>query len=228
MENDNEIILNEENDLKTENIFHLDYKGQALKSTKKFITWKNRMLEKYGNNAKLFKCIYENAYFYVSKKDFNNMHLYKSICPSCNRKICYFCSRALNSDYDPGNCCVKRRILYMIYEDGLALLDSQDYSREFIQFLFPFLTLFFIIGIISKNLYHTLRVFKNNIDYDYYFKDDTISWLKVFINGLIAFMLSIPFIIHDIYLKIFLLFISIFSKNIPIKYYLGILNRGFE
>ena len=63
MEIDYQSSLKDNNSKNTENIFKLDYKGQSLKSSLIFDSWKNKMLLKYGRDAKLFKCKEENLYF---------------------------------------------------------------------------------------------------------------------------------------------------------------------
>ena len=53
MEKDIENYLtNSINEMKTDNIFRLDYKEQSLKGNLKFYSWKNKMLQKLGNDAK--------------------------------------------------------------------------------------------------------------------------------------------------------------------------------
>ena len=207
------------------NIFLLDYKGQKLKNNSKFEEWKKKRMEIYGNNAKLFKCKRENAYFYVSYENCKKL-FYLCECPSCQSYICYFCS-------NNGNCCTLNKIIEMIYDDGFSIIhptqyhDHSDYLFEYMLFLIPICTLFLFIGVIGKNLYHVLHKIKNikNGEY-YYFRDDNFSWTIVFINALVALMLSINYAIIDIYLKIILLIISLPFKNYPIKIYLGIIRRG--
>ena len=56
MEKDIENYLtNSINEMKTDNIFRFDYKEQSLKGNLKFYSWKNKMLQKLGNDAKIFK-----------------------------------------------------------------------------------------------------------------------------------------------------------------------------
>ena len=76
-----------------ENIFKLDYKEQNLNNNLNFIKWKNEMLEKYGRDAKLFKCVKDNLFFYVSNRDTKGDHLHLGKCPQCQRFICFFCTR---------------------------------------------------------------------------------------------------------------------------------------
>ena len=86
MENEKENYLIDINGEKIENIFKLDYKEQSLKDNSKFNSWRNTMLQKYGNDAKLFKCSYDKIYFYSSNKKLSSC---SSVCPSCKLSICY-------------------------------------------------------------------------------------------------------------------------------------------
>ena len=72
MEIEYESNLIDNNSKYSENIFKLDYKGQSLKSNSFFNTWKNKMLLKYGRDAKLFKCKSENLFFYVPYQEYKN------------------------------------------------------------------------------------------------------------------------------------------------------------
>ena len=83
MENEFQANLTEKEDINPPNIFKLDYEGQSLKDNIKFELWKTKMLNKYGNNAKLYKCKIDNIYFYSSIK--NNFGMG---CPSCQNLIC--------------------------------------------------------------------------------------------------------------------------------------------
>ena len=79
--------------LDKENIFIPDYFNQKIKNNNKFKTWENLMFQKYGENARLFKCTVDKIYFYVSNKDCMEYPYYSSYCPMCNNVICYFCLR---------------------------------------------------------------------------------------------------------------------------------------
>ena len=103
-------------------MFRLDYKGQSLKDSSKFNSWKKRMLQKYGNEAKLFKCSYDKTYFYSSNEDFGNMPLCSCKCPSCNKSICYYCSGFAYDRNAFGECCIKRRIYYKFFYDGFLFI----------------------------------------------------------------------------------------------------------
>ena len=224
MENEFDIQLCNKDNNANENIFHIDYEGQSLENSSKFKSWKNKMLEKYGKKSKLYKCPFENIYFYgLNKNNNNDFKLYnsfKSKCPLCHHSICCFCYK------DSDDCCIRNRICYLLFYIGFSIINKKndDYSFYLILFFFPMCTLFLLIGIISKYFFHYLLKDNNN----FYSNDDPIGWTKIIINGLMALMLSFIFLIHDIYFKIFLLLISIFFKNFPLKYYLGIIKGGLR
>ena len=227
MENDIENHLSNINEMKTDNMLMLDYDGQSLKDNLKFNSWKNIMLQKYGNDAKLFKCSYDAIYFYCSYESFRKLPLYSSQCPSCNQPICYYCSRIAHNNNSIGDCCLKRRLYYKLIYDGflfINLKESERFKNLFLLFLFPICTFFIFICIIYMDFFYKLR--KN--EFRYYDNDDTIFWISRLINGLIAFILSIIYMVHSFIIKIFLLVISIFTKNFPIKYYLGIIRGGID
>ena len=75
MENNN---FNENNLLEKENIFIPDYFHQSIQNNNKFKTWENLMLQKYGNNARLFKCTVDKLYFYVSNEECMEYPYYSS------------------------------------------------------------------------------------------------------------------------------------------------------
>ena len=84
-----------------------------------------------------------------------------------------------------------------------------------------------MIGTIAKDLYHGLQKTYKPLD-NYYFNDDNFSIFIVIVNVLIDIFLNISFFVQHLYFKIFLLFISIFFKNYPLKYYFGLIKGGWE
>ena len=111
MENDIDINLiknNDESYINTNNIFLLEYENQKIdKNNPRFNKWKNEMQKQYGTNAKLFKCIYDNLLFYESLEICKTLPFYLSTCPKCKHKICYFCSRDIEDQYERGQCTKK-------------------------------------------------------------------------------------------------------------------------
>jgi len=230
MENDIEHHLVNINEIRTDNMFKLDYKGQSLKDNSKFNSWKKRMIQIYGNDAKLFKCSYDNAYFYSSNEDFKNMPLCSSKCPSCNKPICYYCSGYSYDRNSFGECCLKRRIYYKFFYDGLLFINGENegLKKYFLIFLLPICTFFLLVGVACCDLFYILRKKKSQEHYPHYFKDNKIIWNSIIINGLMAIVLSITYIFFSFIFKILLLVISIFTKIYPIKFYLGIIKGGLD
>ena len=217
-----EIEYESNNSKCSENIFKLDYKDQSLKSNSLFNAWKNKMLLKYGRDAKLFKCKNENLFFYVPYQEYKNKFFFSGKCPSCNTSLCYFCFKKASR-----NCCITIRTYYIFFEDTIDSIenDNKKFCIEFLKFLIPISSLFLIIGIFAKIWYYTLQ---RKDDDKTYFKDKDIYWASILIYGLTAIILSIIFMFFDIYLKIILLFISLFSKCYPIKYYIGFIKAGLD
>ena len=240
MENENEDIINDKMISKSENAFKIEYIGQTLKINAKFRDWKNKMLIKYGNNAKLFHCKYDNIYFYTTNNDCKSIPYYKSKCPICGRSICYYCSRYTIDNYDRGRCCIKRRIYCIFFQDGFSVIDLPFSSKDgelyflLIIFIIPILSFILIIGYFSIVFYYKLKI-KNTKDYhghlntyDESFKNDYLFITVTIINVLFAIVLSIPFSIIDIYFKLLILLISLPFKMYPLKYYFGIITKGLN
>ena len=243
MENDLELNINEKQNEKSSDIFKLEHSNQKLKNNIHFIKWRNDMLKKYGNDAKLFKCIDCNNYFYVSNDKCKTIPLYLSECPSCHLSICYFCSCPTYNKYDHGRCCIKRRIYCMLFQDGFTFISlkeddwEEDYKSIFKLFLFPLLNFIGLVAMFSTSFYYKLQISHKlfikhkrhgtKIPGIYEGHLDLLMFV-IIINSAFAIALSFSYIILDIYIKIILLLISSIFKNYPIKYYLGIINEGLE
>ena len=212
-------------------MFRLDYKGQSLKYSLKFNLWKKRMLQKYGNDAKLFKCSYDKTFFFSSNEDFGNMPLYSCKCPSCNKSICYYRSGFAYDRNAFGKCCLKRRIYYKFFYDGFLFIkgENESFKKYFLIFLLPFCTFFLLVGVTCCDFFYMLKDKKSINHYKiHYFKDTNFFWFSILINGLMAIILLITYSIFSLNFKIFLFFISIFTKIYPIKFYLGIIKGGLN
>ena len=113
MENEKESQLNEINILESNNVFQLEYDNQSLKRSKNFIDWENKMKKKFGKDAKLFKCVYDNIYYFATNEECKTRPYYKAECPICHLSICYLCSRHISDNYDNGKCLSEKEgILY--------------------------------------------------------------------------------------------------------------------
>ena len=146
-----------------ENKFLIDYEGQKIEKSESFIKWQIEMKKIYGNDAKLFKCNIDNAYFYASSNECKKIPLYKAKCPTCKYTICYYCSRHVNDRNDKGRCCIYRRIYCIFFQDGFYfkrrhVFDNYRNSLIYKIFLIPFLSFIYLVGIISTCFYYNLYV----------------------------------------------------------------------
>ena len=231
MENDSNINENFINNV--ENKFEMEFFGQNLKKNESFIKWQNGMKKIYGNNAKLFQCQKDKTFYYASSSDCKKYPLYKRKCPICNNSICYFCLKYTNDNCDFGNCCVYRRIICLFLQDAFVIINKKydDFYEIFKFFIIPLFSAFFFIGLVSACFFYKLKLAndKSNNGYLLNYEDHLENNMFIFkvvvaINVAFAIMLSIPLFLLDIYFKIFLIIISIFSKNYPMKYYFGMLD----
>ena len=117
MENDmdNNII-----EISDSNIFKykLDYENQNVDNNKLFQKWKEQTRILYGDDSKIFKCLNDKMFFCCSYEECIKFPLYKATCPNCHNDICYFCSKTSTDKAINGDCCIKRRFMCMIFQDG--------------------------------------------------------------------------------------------------------------
>ena len=222
MENEREENIANSLAINSEQYFKLDYGGQSLKTNTKFQSWKKKMINIYGNRAKLFKCKNDNIYFYTlddSQK--------RGLCPLCKNDICYFCS---DKDY---YCCIRSITYQIITEDGFTFINNKDekqYSFIFRRFLFPIYTFCYLTAILSKNLFHIVKIeTKKKRENNCFFDDESCACItSIILNAGVALILSLIFLLHDIYFKLLLILFSIFCKNYPLYFYLGIIKKGID
>jgi len=233
MENELKVSITEYNELDSENFFKLDFKGQSLKSNKKFEEWKKKMRLKHGKNEILYYCQRDNLYFY------GTFSYDGSKCPLCTAHICYFCKRSTNISLD---CCPIGRVYWILTNDALYFFKKDDSKYEygygehydfcdiFLRFLLPLYPSIYLVGYISFTFYYGLYYPEEKDEKrTYYFEEDNIPiYISIFINALIALILSLIFFIHIIFFKVLILVFSIFPMFYPIRYYLGILKLAFE
>ena len=220
MENENE---NEYDDLDYEgkyksinNYFTCEYANQKLNyNNLQFLKWKNSMQKINGKNAKLFRCLKDNIYFYTTNDE-------------CKK---YYCSVYTGDSFsENGTCCLRRKLKCLFYQDCYRYINPIHKEEN----LLPFKTAFkiFIIPVISLlNLitqtqgiyYYKLKYKKenNNWKFEEYYNHSKLYGYIVLINIGIAFSLVIPLFLIHIYFILFLLLISIPFKFIPLKYFLG-------
>ena len=75
-----------------DNIFMPEYENQNIYNIQAFKNWQNSNFKKYGKDVKLFYCLYNKIYFYVSDNECQKYPYYRVKCPKCNYYICYCCS----------------------------------------------------------------------------------------------------------------------------------------
>ena len=246
MENESVLELNEIKYQNSAEFFKIDFPGQNLEGNNKFIEFQKQKLSQYGKDAKLFKCKYDNLYFYVSKVNCNTFPFYFKECPFCHKKICYFCSSTIYSqEEDNGNCCIKRKLYYLFFHNGFAYINNDNLAEinkeDFKYFLIlssipliggflvivSFSTFFFFFlelkDIKRKNDVNALQYGRTYSEYINQYYSHCII-LTLYITSFI--LLSICFFVYDIYFKILLLFISLFSKFYPLKYFIGLIVFG--
>ena len=238
MENENNSELCDKNISNSECAFKLDYPNQPLKENKKFQNWKIQMLKRYGKDAKLFKCNYDNCYFYGTNKECRTKPYGSAYCPICSRSICYYCLEYNNDSLDRGRCCVKRRIYCMFFQDGYSFIKPDQYDEPdayysfLIIFFIPIISFMYVVAYFSATYFYKLYMKNKGGTYEsIFYKSDNngrFFFTEIVVNVGIAFALSIPFLFIDIFFKILLLIISLPFKNYPLKYYLGILYQGIR
>ena len=117
MENDDKNeIFTEDKEFNLDNVFKLDYENQNYKDKQQFQNWQNSMFKKYGDNARLFKCVDDNILFYTSDEDCKNYPLFKSTCPCCKGDVCYYCHRSSKDSYGNGTCCLSRKFYCLFFK----------------------------------------------------------------------------------------------------------------
>ena len=216
-----------------DNAFKKEYASQNLSKNIEFRNWKNKMIQKYGRNAKLFKCNKDNILFYTSNEDCKSYPFYQSICPCCNNPICYYCHRYGRDSYGNGLCCLSRKFYCFFFQDGLALI-NQDYDPDYFHkslfyFLIPGINLLFFMATMHIQLFYKLSL-KNDENYEGYLRNyedrynKNYTTLQILVGIDIAFsvVLAFSYVLLNIYFIIIMLIISIPFKLFPMKYYIGI------
>ena len=157
MEIDKENLIDLSKDL---DVFEYNYEGQILTNNPEFDKFTQKMKNKIGNNAKLFKCKKDKVYFY---HDYSIFPYYDARCPICNKSICYFCSN--NNEYHFDDCCLIKKLYYMFTVDGYIFYDSSpkkyDYKHKFkdnlVFAVIPFINMVYTIGGIKYGIFYNLK-----------------------------------------------------------------------
>ena len=229
MENDGE----EKQSMNNKTIyFKLDYPGQNLKENRIFIDFKKKIKQR-GKDGKIYYCKKDKLYFCVIKENTEinpKYYSYYQTCPLCNNYICYYCRRIISpSMRNKGNCCVQLKL------DNYFCLGTQDSIKKIIlsnpTYFIPLFS-FFLFYFISVNLLFfrlILKETKSSNDKLYYsYLNNHHGFLIRVIFLLIGFLLTICYTIFDIYFKIIILIISIFTQLYPLKYYIGFMIYGLD
>ena len=126
----------------------------------------------------------------------------------------------------------------MFLQDGYSFIkpepyDDADAYYSFLKMFFiPIISFMYVIAYFSATYFYKLYMKNKGGTYEsiFYINDNNgrLFMTEIVINVGIAFTLSIPFLIIDIYFKILLLIISLPFKIYPLKYYLGILYQGIR
>ena len=236
-------LLDQSNIANVKDFIKLDFPGQNLKGNKSFEDFKKEKLTELGKDAKLFYCKKDNLYFYISKEQCKTPPLYYKNCPLCNNFVCYFCKRNTSWNIvNRGNCCLKLKLYYLFFHSGFQFLkhfdqlneeEKQDFRINLILSYIPFFgfvksyVLIFdalLFGALLKD-----KKYKNDLDnlvektYNRYINEYYSEIIIVLIILFTGILLSFCFTIYDIYFKLFIMIISLFSKFIPLRYYLGIM-----
>ena len=217
------------------NVFEYNYEGQILTNNPEFDKFTQKMKKKIGNNAKLFKCKKDKVYFY---HDYSIFPYYTAKCPICNKSICYFCLNYNEYNYD--ECCLIKRIYYMFTVDGYIFFDTLiiKYSYKFKEYLIyaliPFINFVYIIGGIKISMLYNMGSKKSYKYYKITYYDlisgrhPILMKIIIFLDIISSIILSLCYIIINVYFIIFILIISFPFKFIPMKYFLGVPFSGWK
>lgn len=161
--------LNELSDEEKENIFVIKTRSQL---SSELPNWKQKMIEKNGEDATFFLCLKDKIYFCTSYKDCISYPVYTGKCPICKRNRCFYCKRWPSDLKFHGDCCIKRRIINMIYKDGQKYISPigndakypPNFKYAFIMFLIPFLSLLFFIYNIQISFFYDMTMASDYYD----------------------------------------------------------------
>ena len=232
MENEKEYNLSES--ILPDNVFKTEYASQNInKNNIEFRNWQNKMIQKYGRDARLFRCIKDNIIFYTSNEDCKSNPFYQSICPCCNKPICYYCHRYRKDRYENGLCCLSRKLYYFFFKDGLRLInpvgEGTDFDLYLFFFLIPGINLLFFMATMHTHLFYKLSLSNKKVNnrflityYNHLKRNKMIFQILVGIDIAFSVVLTFSYVLLNIYFIIIMLIISIPFKFYPMKYLFGI------
>lgn len=235
MENDiNTEIMITSND-KIDCIYKLKYPYEKVDNNVNYQKWKRLMIEKYGKDAKLFRCIDDKIIFCTTYIHCVQKPSFKGKCPICEKYICLFCFNNYKENREWVQCCLRRALNKAFFYYSLRYIKNYDkdlYLDEinFIIFIpgINFMCLF--IKIIDV-LYLDLPIQKSLIDNSGELYSNRL-WIEkkgifvIVIGLLLAFsiILSIIFFFYNTFLIFIIVFISMPFNSYPIKYYYGLIS----
>ena len=222
-----EIEINDfiENENTIDTIYELDFENQNLENNLKYQKWKKVMLDKYGNNIKIFKCNYDRILFCIKDCELKENIPYFKKCPKCKNYICYFCSYySSKNNYNSLFCCFKREI--STYSDKTSDSVKKDFYNncwDFISFLIPGLSFANIIMFFFNILCLDLASKKSKANYKGELENPMIvSTIDLILFQGYLYLYVLIYFIFNIFMIIFTLLISIPFKFYPIKYIISL------
>ena len=162
---------------------------------------------------------------------------YSILCPSCHKKICYFClTPVVNSWF--AKCCTKRK-LYIMHDKGITYSKERDNhfydaEKEAIMIFIPGISLIFLVGIFFNAFFYKIvrkhyDIKNHDLTYEHNLrKRDKRYWMvNIAINGFTSIIMVIPFFIFNITISILLL-ILIIIRSKWFFYIIGFLNEDWH
>ena len=215
-----EIEINDfnENENGIDEVYKLDYDNQNFENNVKYQEWKKFMIDKYGNNIKIFKCKNDRILFCIKDCELKRNISYFKECPKCKNLICYFCSYS-SSEKDYIFCCLKRGIsTHSNNASNLAKEDLGDNFLDFISFLIPGINFVGIFMLLSNIIYFNIATKKSKTNYNGKLKQpESEDKIKVILFGILL-LYGLVYFFFNIFMIIFTLIITIPFKFYPIKY----------
>ena len=211
-------------ELEKEKIFNLDYENQKVDNNKDYEKWKDSMINFYGNDGKLFRCLKDKILFY-SGNNGNSAGFVK--CPICNNFICTYCSYSSKFDDEDIMCCFKR-VIATIFKYRAQKYAEKEFKKncENTIIIIPGCNFFIIYYIFCVIILCSLpskesKQKKDKLEIPPIFN----STVFILIFVLMGLLLTIPFFNVNVIFLIFIFLISIPIHFYPIKFFVGIFHN---
>ena len=200
-----------------EKVFKYDYKNPNDKI--EFKKWKKSMINNYGKDIKVLKCLKDKILFFTKTTDVDN-YRYLAQCPICKRNICYYCSYNINYNFiEEKYCCFNRAKFTYIDNASEYSKVNQDIGVDYFLVLIPWINFLFIIMSFIQFIFFIGIKRNGNLKGMFFMK----NYIGRSIVVLISIILSIPLIFINIYFILIMIIISIPYKFYPLKYIIGLL-----